>query len=84
MIKIDIEGNEPYALSHSRRLFSMMDVRVIFMEWGQVVRNYKQNEHAAKKMLDFLTLKYFPLADNILLKPEEWKSWPWDIMWIKI
>lgn len=83
-MKIDIEGNEPYALSHSSELFTLLDIRVIFMEWGLVVRKEKGNEIAINKMIEILVTKYFPMADNMILKREEWRKWPWDIIWLKI
>lgn len=83
-MKIDIEGYEPYALSHASKLFDKIDIRVIFMEWGQIVLKKKGNEEAILKMIQFLhDLKYSPHGDNFILDKEEWKTWPWDIIWIK-
>ena len=83
MIKIDIEGHEPFALSHSSKLFSSLDIRVIFMEWGQFVLK-KIDESIVNKTLDFLMPNYNPMADNVILNRDEWKKWPWDIIWLKI
>lgn len=34
VLKIDIEGFEPFALAHASLLFNTFDIRIIFMEWG--------------------------------------------------
>ena len=37
ILKIDIEGFEPYAFQYSKRLFDTIDIEIIFMEWGSFV-----------------------------------------------
>ena len=34
VLKIDIEGFEPFAFAHASLLFNTLDIRIIFMEWG--------------------------------------------------
>lgn len=34
ILKIDIEGFEPYAFEHASKLFNTLDIPIVFMEWG--------------------------------------------------
>ena len=34
IMKIDIEGYEPYAFKTAKNLFSLIEIEIIFMEWG--------------------------------------------------
>ena len=44
IMKIDIEGYEPFAFKSSKNLFSLIDIEIIFMEWGlfskDVINNF--------------------------------------------
>lgn len=82
-MKIDIEGFEPYAFSHAQKLFAKLDIRFIFMEWGIVRSKAIEHEKAISEMIEFLSKKYFPMSNDIILKLSDWRSWPWNIVWLK-
>jgi FkbM family methyltransferase len=88
ILKIDIEGFEPYAFQYSKRLFKLYDVRMIFMEWG----NFIQHEHLKdfiREMLNFFyshNMKAFgndEYGSRKNLDPNEYMKWPWDVYWEK-
>ena len=37
ILKIDIEGFEPFAFQHAAKLFDAIDIQIIFMEWGIII-----------------------------------------------
>jgi len=82
LVKIDIEGFEPFAFEYARLLFSRINIRIIFMEWGYLPRQ-KDEYHKILAMIDFLyERKYEPFdANNRLLIRDNWKHWPMDIIW---
>lgn len=89
-MKIDIEGYEPYVLKGATKLFQHLDIRVVFMEWGQISQKMKRenervlNEPDIVYMIEFFVrLQYMPMANNIILNLNEWRKWPWDILWLK-
>ena len=84
ILKIDIEGFEPYAFIHAKRLFDSIDIPIIFMEWGyfpKLVDAYKEIEN----MIEFLfSYKLEPYAwDGRKLEKQNWRNWTWDIYWLK-
>ena len=83
ILKIDIEGFEPFAFENSTLLFDTLDIRIIFMEWGNMPKQV--NEHTRiMSMIDFfLDRNYEPFGNGKLLTKIKWKKWPWDIIWKK-
>jgi FkbM family methyltransferase len=85
ILKIDIEGYEPYAFQHARRLFDEYNIQVIFMEWGKI-SNDKDNclNFLLNLMVKFLCDRnYLPYHKNSLLDVNELNNWPWDVLWKK-
>jgi FkbM family methyltransferase len=81
IMKIDIEGFEPYALANATQLFKLIDIRVIFMEWLNMPNNDREY---VLKMINFLkSLNYQPSANGIPLDESRWMNWPVDIVWMK-
>ena len=85
ILKIDIEGFEPYAFQYSKKLFARLDIQVIFMEWGKTGREDYLQEYI-KQMINFLYSKnLYPYTgfkgDTFILNRDEWVNWPWDIVW---
>ncbi len=84
IIKIDIEGYEPFAFLSSKQLFAQMDVRVIIMEWGSFAHR-PELVGLVKKMILYLTsMSFYPYDFNVALKTRNWVKWPWDVFWKKI
>jgi FkbM family methyltransferase len=85
ILKIDIEGFEPYAFQHADKLFDLLDIRIIYMEWGCLAREPSLNK-LTNEMINFLKKRnYTPMSydfDN--LRSSNWKTWPWDIIWKKV
>ena len=83
ILKIDIEGFEPYAFEYANLLFDKLDFRVIFMEWGNLPKQTNEFQRI-EKMIDFLMNRNFKAyGNNYLLVKTNWKQWPWDIVWVK-
>ena len=83
ILKIDIEGFEPYAFMHAKELFDSIDIPVIFMEWGNFPKQHDAHTEI-KNMIDFLlSYKLIPYGNNMALRKESWLTWPWDIVWKK-
>ena len=91
IMKIDIEGFEPYAFQHAKNLFKTLDFQVIFMEMGVMSRD--ADHYGLKRlilqMINFLYAHelvpcvYDEAGDKKELKRDEWLKWPWDIFWEK-
>ena len=85
ILKIDIEGFEPYAFMQAKRLFDSIEIPIVFMEWGyfpKQIKKYPNNE--IENMIDFLlSYKLKPYVNGKLLEKQDWKNWPWDIYWMK-
>lgn len=82
LLKIDIEGFEPYAFQHASKLFDKLDIRVIYMEWSIGQSNEIE---LINQMIQFLSDRKFRPYENgtIQLDLNEWKQWPMNIMWLK-
>lgn len=89
ILKIDIEGFEPYAFQFSKKLFKLIDIQIVFMEWGNFAReNFMDNQ--IREMMNFLySNNLIPYADDSIgnrveLDRKNWKNWPWDVIWSKV
>jgi len=86
ILKIDIEGFEPYAFEHADLLFDTIYIQIIFMEWQWASKfNETIDEHSrVLAMRDFLYRRNYQAFDgDILLQKNDWKYWSWDIIWKK-
>lgn len=82
ILKIDIEGSEPFAFEHADMFFDTLDIQVIFMEWGNLPK-INQNKKI-ENMIKFLTERgYVPYVGSQKLQKSNWMRWPWDIVWKK-
>lgn len=90
VLKIDIEGYEPYAFEKARELFSKLEILAVFLEFGKTLENLKLINYGSdslyfkkvKNMLKlFETLEYVPYEPNGINKLDykEWKTWSWDV-----
>lgn len=81
IMKIDIEGFEPFAFEHAERLFDALEIQMIFMEWGNLPPSVDRHP-SILRMIDFLFARgLVPQGDGRTLVKDEWKKWPWDIIW---
>lgn len=84
ILKVDIEGYEPYAFINSKKLFKKLNFELILMEWYQVRLHREHYLNEIELMLSFLTQNgYNAFAANKKLKIKNWKTWPQNIYWIK-
>jgi FkbM family methyltransferase len=84
ILKIDIEGHEIFAFEYARNLFKKVDITMIYMEWGSLVKQEKKNRERILSMIQFFrSFDYFPYAHHIRLDFQSWINWPWDIVWMK-
>ena len=84
VMKIDIESFEPYAFQYATRLFDTIDIKVIFMEWGNLPKHLDMVREI-ENMIDFLLIRnYTPYNLETKLNKADWKTgWGWDIIWRK-
>jgi FkbM family methyltransferase len=87
ILKIDIEGFEPYAFQHASKLFDEIQICIIFMEWN-VVKNADYLAKERDEMLDFLYSRGYTAystsnATETLSLRENYKNWSYDIIWTK-
>lgn len=84
ILKIDIEGLEPFAFENANVLFDTIDIRVIYMEWGTMLFDTKRYNKIFK-MVNFFYDRGFEAYKNrnIILERDEWANWPWDVIWRK-
>lgn len=84
ILKIDIEGYEPYAFLNATKIFEKLDFNLILMEWHQIKRHKQVYLKEIEKMIDFLTKNdLVPYADRKILNTLKWSYWPSDIYWFK-
>jgi FkbM family methyltransferase len=83
IMKIDIEGFEPYALANATQLFKLIDIRVIFMEWLNMPSIDRDSVIGMMNLLKSLNFMPFKIASSIPLNESEWLKWPGDIVWLK-
>lgn len=84
IMKIDIEGLEPYVIPMASNLFSILKIQLILMEWG--IKLLEPNErYRAQRLVNFLKVRGFlPYSyDNKKLQLNKWINWPLDIYWIQ-
>ena len=81
ILKIDIEGSEPEAFKNAFNLFSILDIRVIYMEWYNIK---KLHELKVEELIDFFIKNDYRVYDNeVLLDLNKWLEWPFNVIWIK-
>ena len=84
VLKIDIEGFEALAFAHARRLFTRLDIPIIFMEWGTMVRMTDLKDHINNMFSFLVDFNYTAYAStNDRLNNSNPIYWPWDIQWRK-
>lgn len=84
IMKIDIEGHEYEAFQHADKLFTKVDIPMVFMEWNWIGHN--PNPKIPKSVASFFQrFKYLPyaLGSTTPLKINAYTTWPWDIVWKK-
>jgi FkbM family methyltransferase len=84
LIKIDIEGSESYLCETGSKVFELIDIQLVMMEWGHTFRIIHKKRY--QTIIDFFVrLKYVPTNEDCkVLNPENWKTtWPGNIYWVK-
>ena len=85
VLKIDIEGFEPFAFQNAQKLLDTLDILSIHMEWYTIMKEL--DEALVMPMIYMLTGKnYAPFGDNgIKLALNKWKiGWTFNVEWRKI
>ena len=84
MMKIDIEGFEPYAFQHASKLFDALDIQIIFMEWGEKHKHFSKEIQIVHDMVEFLQKRNFHIYDVQMGDlSADWNTWPQDVIWKK-
>lgn len=94
IMKLDIEGFEPYVFEKASRLFDTYQIPAVFMEFGKSVQKLasQRNENSAyalkiRNMIEFFKSRnYEPYEVNGINKLDygNWRyEWPWDVYFKK-
>lgn len=94
ILKIDIEGYEPFVFEQAARLFTSFQIPAVFMEFGKSVEklSLQKNETSSyalkiRNMLEFFKSRnYQPYEVNGINKLDysKWRNdWPWDVFFKK-
>lgn len=94
IMKLDIEGFEPYVFEKAARLFDTYEIPAVFMEFGKSVQKLasQRNETSSYgikiiNMLEFFKSRnYEPYEVNGINKLDysNWRyEWPWDVFFKK-
>ncbi|CAF3318818.1 unnamed protein product [Rotaria socialis] len=84
IIKIDIEGSENYMCETGSKMFELIDIQLVMMEWGHGFRKRYQKRY--QSMIDFFTQRNYVVTDPDCteLDLKNWEIlWPGNIYWIK-
>lgn len=88
IMKVDIDGLEPYALNRANKLLSTIDVNVLFTKWDWA--SSSGDRAKVENMISFLNgfnLKPFDMTTMAVLYPsyssQEWRKWPKYVLWKK-
>lgn len=85
MLKIDIDGHEPFAFLNATDLFARLDIRVIFMAWRELIQKRDARVQVVQMMF-FLHARNFTahrLEEFSELNSADFLKWPALIVWIK-
>lgn len=83
VLKIDIEGFEPFAFEHAHNLFDTLDIQIVFMEWYNI---RKLEANLVGPLIEFLAKrKYQVYSENgQKLSLSNWKDgWTFNVEWRK-
>lgn len=84
VIKIDIEGYEPYAFESASNLFQIFDIQAVFIEWFHVNRLKEQYMSQIENMfMLFKKQDLVPYYGKQKIDINAWNKWPFDLYWIK-
>ena len=83
ILKIDIEGFEPYAFDQAKLLFELLDFQVIFIEWRHLSAQRDLDPLVQNMIKLFTDHQLIPYENENKLDLNRWKSWPFDVIWKK-
>jgi FkbM family methyltransferase len=87
IMKIDIQNYELKAFTKSELLFDSVDILVIFLEWDDKKKtSLFPDPKEIEEFLDFMYGKKYSARNPSnfgKLSRNEWKEWPYDIIWIR-
>lgn len=84
ILKIDIEGFEPFLFTHASKLFDIIQVNIIFMEWMQIPKQVDEYKLIEAMIQFLLEHKMTPFDKGVVLDCKKWKTWPSDIVWKRV
>lgn len=83
IVKIDIEGLEPFVITKAEIFFELIDVQLVFMEWGKLPQMGEFKLKIEEMIEFFISRDFVPYSvDEMKLNVDRWASWPWDMYWI--
>jgi FkbM family methyltransferase len=86
IMKIDIEGYEVKAFRKASKLFSKLNVLVVFMEWMGKNDNKIFPEVEILELIDFFYSRNYEVrnpSNYQLLERQNWKIWPGDVIFMQ-
>ncbi len=83
VVKIDIEGFEPFAFQHASKLFDSLDIPIVYMEWYNIK---KLDSNIVEPLIEFFTKRNYECFNENggRLSISSWKNdWTFNIEWRK-
>lgn len=84
VIKMDIEGMELKGIKGASKLFEVVDVLALMMEWIYGIRRWSDED--INEFLDFMYARNYKVSNPLNLNPldrADVRKWPVDILWLK-
>jgi FkbM family methyltransferase len=85
IMKIDIEGYEVKAFRKASKLFSKLNILVVFMEWMGKNDNKIFTEVEILELIEFFYSRNYEVrnpSNSQVLERQNWKIWPDDIIFV--
>ena len=82
VIKLDIEGYEPFVFEKSEKLFKQLEIVAIFMEFGKMLEKLKLNEKEQEKAEETSKengINYYTRIRNMLLLFKRYNYEPYEV-----
>ena len=84
VMKMTLNGMEPYAFQRASKLFAKINVSSIYMYWKFPFDDSTTKSLVKSEIVDNLAKRgYKPFFYEIKLDIDSWQQWPYHVMWMK-
>ena len=79
---MDVQEHEYHVLNGSTKFFNHIKVPAILMEW-HLLKLSADGQNVVKLLTGYNFKAYEPKINGTMLDPKNYKTWPYDIIWIR-